>query len=138
MPLVPKMSSKSLSELLRDGYKHRGKALQRSPPSRAERHLDCSISHQLGYLFPRPGGYADYAGSPKRFAFPVGEGLRIGVCVFSVQVFCARLDAREIQQLRGGELMGPLTKLFQEYRGWHSIRLGWGCRGSSDSFPGFR
>jgi len=76
----------------------------------------------------------NYAGSPKRFAFPLGEDLRVGVCVFSVQVFCcARLDARDIQGLRG-VIIGPLTKLFQEHRGWHSIHPVWGCRGSSNSF----
>ncbi|PUU76962.1 hypothetical protein B9Z19DRAFT_1109160 [Tuber borchii] len=72
----------------------------------------------LGTFFPRPREYA--------------ELWRKSQEVFS----CARLDARGIQGLRGDELIGRLTKVFQEYRGKDSIRLVWGRQGWVDSFAG--
>lgn len=57
--------------------------------------------------------------------------------LFPVQVFCcARLDTSGIRGLRGGELIGPLTKVFQEYQGSDSVRLVWGHQGQVDSFAG--
>ena len=79
----------------------------------------------------------NYGGSHKRFAFPLRRDLGAAVRLFSSQVFrCARLDARGILGLREDELIGRLTKVFQEYKGRDSIRLVWGHQGLPDSFVG--
>jgi len=46
------------------------------------------------------------------------------------------LNASGIRGLRGDELIGRLTKVFQEYKGKDSVRLVWGYQGLPDSFAG--
>ena len=79
----------------------------------------------------------NYGGSHNRFAFPPRNDLRVAVRLFSAQVFCCgRLNARGIQGLRANELIGRLTKVFQEHKGKDSVRLVWGHQGWVDSFAG--
>jgi len=77
----------------------------------------------------------NYGGSHKRFGFLLRSDFGVVVYLFSLQVFrCVGLDA--IQGLREDELIGPLTKVFQEQEGRDLVRLVWGHQGQVDLFAG--
>ena len=91
----------------------------------------------LGTYFPQPREYAGLWRKSQEVCPSLRGGLRVAVCLHHVYVFCcAMLESIGIRGLRWGELIGPLTNIFQEYRGQDLIRLAWSRRKRVDSFAG--